>query len=110
MWANWFMQKLWQDQLDWDTPLPENLSTAWNQFLTELPTIHKVTLPRFINVQSYSDIQLLGFADASLKGYAATIYLRVVHTSGNIQVIQQLSFCGCRLNKNILRYSSHIAL
>ncbi|CAI6369436.1 unnamed protein product [Macrosiphum euphorbiae] len=92
MWAKGFMQKLWHDQLDWDTPLPENLSTAWNQFLMELPTIHQVTLPRYINVQSYSDIQLLGFADASSKGYAATIYLRVVHTSGNVTV----HFVSCK--------------
>jgi len=92
MWAKGFMQKLWQDQLDWDTPLPDNLSTAWHQFLTELPTIHQVTLPRYINVQSYSDIQLLGFADASSKGYAATIYLRVVHSSGNVTV----HFVSCK--------------
>ncbi|XP_008183572.1 uncharacterized protein LOC103309580 [Acyrthosiphon pisum] len=100
MWAKGFMQKLWHDQLDWDTPLPENLSTAWNQFLTELPTIHKVTLPRYIYVQSYSDIQLLGFADASLKGYAATIYLRIVHTSGNLDEtlsIPRLELCAALL-------------
>ncbi|XP_060871366.1 uncharacterized protein LOC132945610 [Metopolophium dirhodum] len=71
MWAKGFMQKLWHDQLDWDTPLPESLSTAWNQFLPELPN-HT--------------------SNASLKGYAATIYLRVVHTSGNVSV----HFVSCK--------------
>ncbi|XP_022164862.1 uncharacterized protein LOC111029924 [Myzus persicae] len=92
MWAKGFMQKLWHEHLHWDTPLHENLSTAWNQFLTELPTIHQVTLPRYINVQSCSDIQLLGFSDASMKGYAATIYLSVVYTSGNVPV----HFVSCK--------------
>ena len=32
------------------------------------------------------DIQLLGFADASIKGYAAVVYLRLVNTAGDISV------------------------
>lgn len=35
---------------------------------------------------------LLGYSDASMKGYAATIYLRVVHTSGNVSV----HFVSCK--------------
>lgn len=75
------MQSLWSNQLDWDDPLPEVLCVRWQQFLTELPFIFKLILPRHIDTTEYQDIQLLGFADASVKGYAATIYLRVGHKS-----------------------------
>lgn len=92
LWAKCFMQRLWSDQLDWDDPLPAHLLCEWQQFLSELPSIFNLTLSRHIDLTCYQDVQLLGFADASVKGYAATVYLRIVHKSGNISV----HFISCK--------------
>lgn len=86
LWAKCFMQQLWSDGLDWDDQLPTHLLCEWQQFLSELPSIFNLTLPRHIDITCYQDVQLLGFADASIKGYAATVYLRIVHGSGRISV------------------------
>lgn len=81
MWAKVFMQELWCDQLDWDSPLPDDLKSSWAQFLCEFPSIFSISILQHIDVERYDSIQFIGFADASKKGYAATVYLRVVHLS-----------------------------
>jgi len=86
LWAKSFMQQLWQTQLDWDTPLPPHLRIAWRQFLSELPSLSNLTITRHIDTRQYQDVQLLGFADASQRGYAANVYLRVVHKTGKVSV------------------------
>ncbi|XP_022161617.1 uncharacterized protein LOC111027526 [Myzus persicae] len=60
LWAKYFMQSLW--------------------------AVFDLILPRHFPVTSQQDIQLLGFADASTKGYAATIYLRIVNADGDVSV------------------------
>lgn len=92
MWAKSFMQELWNDKLDWDAALPKHLCMVWDQFLTELPSIQDISIPWHIDINTSSEIQLLGFADASQKGYPATIYLRVIHLSGEISV----HFVSCK--------------
>lgn len=77
LWAKSFMQQLWVDKLGWVTPLPSHLRTPWDQFMSELPAISYIVLPRHIDVSIYKEIQLLGFSDASQVGYAATSFLRV---------------------------------
>lgn len=79
LWAKSFMQELWQSGLDWDTPLPEKLYSTWNQFVKELLSFDKITLPRHIDIRSYTAIQIIGFSDASKRGYAAVVYLRVIN-------------------------------
>ncbi|CAI6359149.1 unnamed protein product [Macrosiphum euphorbiae] len=86
LWAKCFMQLLWCSKLGWDDPMPDELQSMWQQFCTELPLVFDLNLPRHIDVTCHQDIQLLGFADASIKGYAAVIYWRIVDTVGNISV------------------------
>ncbi|XP_022160657.1 uncharacterized protein LOC111026816 [Myzus persicae] len=86
LWAKSFMQQLWQQSVDWDTPLPSNLSIIWHQFLAELPSLSRIALIRHIDTRDYRDVQLIGFADASQLGYAATVYIRVVSSSERVQV------------------------
>lgn len=86
LWAKCFMQTLWCNKLGWDDPLSDALQSMWQQFCTELPHVLDLNLPRHIDVDCYKDIQLLGFADASAKGYTATIYLRFVNAIGDIFV------------------------
>ncbi|XP_008178271.1 uncharacterized protein LOC103307771 [Acyrthosiphon pisum] len=86
LWAKYFMQSLWGNKLGWDDPMPEELLSTWRQFCLELPAVFELILPRHFPVTSQQDIQLLGFADASTKGYAATIYLRIVNADGDVSV------------------------
>ncbi|XP_050428250.1 uncharacterized protein LOC126837900 [Adelges cooleyi] len=92
LWANAFMQRLWQASLEWDNNLPEDLDKLWGQFVKELPSIDKIMLPRHIDMRVYSKIELVGFSDASLRGYAAVVYLRVVDSSGHATV----NFVTCK--------------
>jgi len=86
LWAKCFMQLLWCTKLGWDDQMPDELQSMWQQFCTELPLVFDLNLPRHIDVTCRQDIQLFGFADASVKGYAAVIYLRIVDTDGNTSV------------------------
>jgi len=95
LWAKYFMQLLWGNKLGWDDPMPEELLSTWRQFCWELPAAFDLILPRHFPVTSQQDIQLLGFADASTKGYAATIYLRIVNADGDVSV--QLVTCKTKV-------------
>ncbi|XP_060871376.1 uncharacterized protein LOC132945621 [Metopolophium dirhodum] len=102
LWAKCFMQLLWSKKLGWDDPMPDELQSMWQQFCTELPLVFDLSLPRHIEATCQQDIQLLGFADASIKGYAATIYLRLVDAAGNISV----KFITCKTKVAPLKSST----
>ncbi|KAF0709228.1 Integrase catalytic domain-containing protein, partial [Aphis craccivora] len=76
--AKHIMQRTWQATCTWDGPLPKNIQTDWAQFVSELPLISSVRVPRFCNTAPGSACLLLGFCDASLRGYAAVVYLRIL--------------------------------
>jgi len=86
LWAKYFMQRLWCDKLGWDDPMSPDLQSMWHQFCTELPFVFDLNLSRHIDVICHQDVQLLGFADASIKGYAAVVYLRFINAAGDISV------------------------
>lgn len=78
-WAKCFMQRLWKEGYSWDHPLSEELSSSWKLFSSELPCVSNIKIPRYIPVNESNDAQLIGFSDASLKGYAAVVYLRLTY-------------------------------
>jgi len=80
------MQQLWQLGLQWDDPLPCDIVDSWQMFSDELPLVEKIKIPRYLQISDLSYVQLLGFSDASEKGYAAVIYLRIVHNDNRISV------------------------
>lgn len=63
-------------------------STAWWTTIHVVTILFWITISIFVkNTTSYryhNDIQLLGFADASIKNYATTVYLHIVHSAGDI--------------------------
>lgn len=130
LWAKCFMQLLWCNKLDWDEPLAEDLLSMWQQFCLELPSVFKLNLFRHIDVSRYQDVQLLGFADASTKGYAANVYLRIVDALGEVSVkfitcktkvaplkstttdeslsIPRLELCGALLLAQTLHHTNYV--
>ncbi|XP_071580298.1 uncharacterized protein, partial [Temnothorax nylanderi] len=86
--AKMLMQELWLRKIDWDAPIPDDLLHQWINYVSDLPNISKIRIPRWTGMrQDKIDVELHGFADASTRAYAAVVFLRIVHSPSNIQVI-----------------------
>ena len=81
-----FIQLLWTHSVDWDQPLPLELQESWKSLIAELPLLSKVRVPRCLGC--FADAIsgcIVGFCDASSKGYAAVLYL-IVETPNKRQI------------------------
>ncbi|XP_060878440.1 uncharacterized protein LOC132950858 [Metopolophium dirhodum] len=85
-WAKCFMQLLWQAGLNWDDKLPPDLSDLWQQYSSELHMVSNIKICRHIPPNELRIVQLIGFSDASEKGYGAVVYLRNIHQDGRIHI------------------------
>ena len=71
-----FIQKLWILKYPWDQTLPACLIENWNYIVQLFTQISSVKIPCFIGAHSETAAyQLLVFCDASVKAYAASVYL-----------------------------------
>ncbi len=85
--ARILFQETWKRSLPWDKPVPEDVKTRWDEWLTDLPSINNHAVPRRIvpDIDSPSDSWTLhGFSDASAVAYGACIYLRSVSSHGHV--------------------------
>ena len=88
-----FVQNLWNFKLQWDQLLPANLMESWTHITTSFKQIHLIKIPRFVGIMDKSaTYQLLVFCDASIKAYAASIYLQIEDEAG---VKMHLMFQRC---------------
>ena len=72
-------------KLDWDEPLQGELPEEWKKLVLNLQQVPPITIARcYFNGISEPVIShsLIGFCDASLKLYAAVIYLKIQTVSG----------------------------
>lgn len=76
--AKCIIQNLWKLNIDWDSEIPNNLVLQWSTLVTQLDNLQYLFIPRFIASKNRYHLQLIGFCDASEKGYCASFYLRVV--------------------------------
>lgn len=72
------MQRTWKSMCEWDGSLPRDIRIDWAQFVSELPQLSAVHVPRFCNTDLGTTCFLYGFCDASLRGYVAVVYLHVI--------------------------------
>ncbi|GBM12575.1 hypothetical protein AVEN_78349-1 [Araneus ventricosus] len=72
--AKIFMQRLWLLKVGWDEPLPEDVTRAWIAFVSLLPCIEQLEIPR--HFPSDNTVIIHGFADASTAAYGAAIYVQ----------------------------------
>lgn len=84
--AKHFMQQVWKADLSWDVPLPVAIIESWRHLVSDLPTLQKLTIPRFVSTSRGQRAVLCGFCDASERGYAAVVYLRLEESSGYTSV------------------------
>lgn len=79
--AKEFLQKVWKENLEWDSPIPLPLLKAWKLFYEHLIAMPTILIPRYINVAAEScaqGLQLIGYCDASSIAYGCCIYVRAI--------------------------------
>ena len=108
-------QRLWEDKLEWDDPVPLEVQEQWERWRKELSALVSRLIPRcyFPKQVNVTSTQLHGFSDASEAAYAGVVYLRMVDSEGGIHVslvmaktkvapikrltVPRLELCGAKL-------------
>ncbi|XP_043481754.1 uncharacterized protein LOC122510878 [Leptopilina heterotoma] len=119
--AKLIMQELWLRKLDWDETLPPDLMKQWFDYYDQLESLKNLKIPRWVGaITTSSNSELHGFADASNRAYAASIYLRVIDDSNEIHTtlliskskiapitpvsIPRLELCAAVLLSRVMKY------
>jgi DNA-binding transcriptional MerR regulator len=71
------MQELWRLEYDWDDSIDEKSKNRFEKSISALKYLKQMSIERWIGTAHESEIELIGFADASGDGFAAVIYARV---------------------------------
>jgi len=71
-----FLQKLWQDKLQWDELPPAHLQQEWNQLIQAIPKLSWIKINGKVICSSATNIQLHGLCDSSEQAYGACLYIR----------------------------------
>ena len=78
-------QDMWKEQVDWDTPLKEELVVRHKQWREELPLLKNITIPRcYFSKGKRKHVELHGFSDASTLAYSAVVYVRATYDDGSV--------------------------
>lgn len=80
------LQQLWLQKLGWDDQIPDDISQMWFKFINNLKSIEQLAIPRQVISTNPTNIELHTFSDASLKAYAACMYVRSSDAVGNVSV------------------------
>lgn len=80
------MQRLWILKLNWDTLITDqSIINDWKEFSENINCLTYLKIPRYLFSNSKIEtIQFHGFADSSMRAYAACIYVRTVYQDGSI--------------------------
>lgn len=114
------LQRVWEERVSWDDPVPETIQRLWLQWRSELPALMTKTIPRcyFPDHGQIASLQIHGFSDASEDAYGGVVYLRMVDSAGAIHTslvmsktkvspikrlsIPRLELCGAQVLANLL--------
>ncbi|KAK7945396.1 hypothetical protein WMY93_001124 [Mugilogobius chulae] len=82
------LQRMCQEKLGWDEPLPPDLKPQWEAWLKDLQNLSIIKILRCYVPSTFKQVQqyeLHTFCDASVSGYGVWLYLRTVLKSGEVQ-------------------------
>ena len=84
--AKLLLQELWSSQQEWDAELSDEKCRKWMAWLSDLPRLSSVRVPRWFGIKEEVPIsrQLHIFCDASESAFGAVAYIRQVYQSGYI--------------------------
>lgn len=122
--AKYLIQTLWSLGLGWDDPIPSAIHDQWLVFATQLDELSKLRIKRCIASSNNAEVNLVGFCDASEKGYSSVVYLHTTdsHSRTNVSLlmgkskvaplktlsIPRLELCGAVLLSKLLQYAMSI--
>lgn len=81
-----YMQKLYALKLDWDSIVPSQEMVEFNKLLLSLKDMKAIEVPRCVTSTEVESIQIVGYADASFKGFGCCLYLRTLCKDGTVKV------------------------
>nr|CAI5846278.1 unnamed protein product [Callosobruchus analis] len=76
------LQRLWQQNLGWDEPLPRALLDTWQDCVRHLGSINELKIPRLTFIDKVVYVELHCFSDASQAAYGACVYVKSVNNAG----------------------------
>ncbi|XP_073947336.1 uncharacterized protein [Choristoneura fumiferana] len=76
--AKQFMQRLWLDNLEWDSPLPQEFLKDWLKFYQCLNSMPVICVNRDLDIHNANNVEIFGFCDASAGAIGAVIYVKVI--------------------------------
>ena len=76
------LQELWIAGVDWDEPVPTDLSEKLRRWIAQFDLFSSIRVPRNLCDQNAIAKTLHVFSDASEKAFGAVVYMRSVHSSG----------------------------
>ncbi|XP_072403151.1 uncharacterized protein [Diabrotica undecimpunctata] len=73
-----WLQKTWEKQLGWDTPVDEELETLFRSWIKQLSYLNAIKIPRWINAgtEEVKHWTFHTFCDASKEASSAVVFLR----------------------------------
>ena len=80
-------QETWRLGLDWDDPVPDEISSRFMTWLNGLRHVKGITVPRSYCCEGWRDVSVLtvhAFGDASEVGYGAAVYLQLKLRDGSV--------------------------
>jgi hypothetical protein len=76
------VQELWLQGLDWDDHIEGKTRKKIDKCIENIHELRSISIPRWTENSYNSAIELIGFSDASIEGFAAVVYSRVKVSSG----------------------------
>lgn len=76
MYLKIILQEIWRSGVSWDDKIKEEQYLKWNRWLKYLPDLENISIQRCYLKIIYTELHT--FVDASVNGYAAVAYFRIV--------------------------------
>lgn len=98
-------QDVWKVTVEWDEPVPQDISEQWKNIKSEMEVINQYRIPRWLQTELRHRIELHGFCDASTKAYACVIYCKIIreHESSIVLVAGKTKLVPLKKNTSLPR-------
>lgn len=107
MFAKVLMQEIWKTKTGWDEQVCDSIKEEFLIFFSELHYLEKIEIPRWVNlIDEHSPVTLIGFCDASWKGYGAVVYLKINQTDSSKQTENNLILLASKTKVSPINFSS----